>query len=194
MRTEQFVTGRHRHPRTLCVALWGPVWAVWPALLVTGIALGVVPLVIVTATVLALGPPRRCCCAGAGSAHGPIGDIAGHALGPRGLRSWTDEPWSLRTHRRSVAPAAVRASPAAAGAVPGITVAVRQLLEVLQVIAHESFNGNRLGDPSARRLPEPALRDHHRARHRPPHPAAHHGGTLTLTPGPRQRGATASRP
>jgi hypothetical protein len=33
-----------------------PVWAVWPALLVTGIVLGVTPLVIVAATVLALSP------------------------------------------------------------------------------------------------------------------------------------------
>ncbi len=54
--TEQFVTGRHRRLRALRVALWGPIWAVWPALLVTGIVLGVTPLVIVAATVLALSP------------------------------------------------------------------------------------------------------------------------------------------
>ncbi|MDX6347607.1 MAG: hypothetical protein QOF84_2397 [Streptomyces sp.] len=53
---EQFVTGRHRRPRSLRVALWAPVWVGWPALLVTGVVLGVRPLAIVAATVLALTP------------------------------------------------------------------------------------------------------------------------------------------
>jgi len=54
--TEQFLTGGHRRPRTLRVALWGPLWVVCPALLVTGIVLGITPLIVAAATVLALSP------------------------------------------------------------------------------------------------------------------------------------------